>query len=60
MPTNLNPSDLANFNTFEKANIMTYREKHGLGAPVKVSRETEKRIEEMFTLIQEKTSAKNE
>ena len=59
MPKNLNPSDLNNYNTFEKANIITYREKHGLGAPIKSSRETDKRIEDMFNLIQEKTASLN-
>ena len=41
----------------DKANIMAQRERQGLGAPLKPTQDVQDRIEEIFTLIEEKTSS---
>jgi len=41
----------------DKANIVAQREKQGLGAPLKQSQDVQDRIEEIFALIEEKTSS---
>ena len=48
IPRNLNPSEISASIAFDKANIMAQREKQGLGAPIKQSKEMQGRIEKMF------------
>jgi len=52
----MNPADMPYASTFEKANVMSQRQKQGIGAPVKHTQDVQDRIEKMFNLIEEKTS----
>ena len=38
--------------TFEKANLITQREKQGMGAPLKQSVEVQDKVEKMFNYIE--------
>lgn len=56
VPKNLNPGDIAFATPFEKANVISQRQKQGIGAPIKQSQDVQDKIEQMFNLIEKKTS----
>mmetsp|Transcript_1384 Transcript_1384/g.1823 ORF Transcript_1384/g.1823 Transcript_1384/m.1823 type:complete len:141 (+) Transcript_1384:1275-1697(+) len=56
IPRNLNPSEIQANLAFDKANIIAQREKQGLGAPVKPSKEMQNRIEKMLQMVDDNIS----
>ena len=55
IPRQVQPTELIFSHAFDKANVVSQREKYGLGAPLKQDSEAQERIERMLNLIEEKT-----